>query len=162
MKKIILTISLFLFGVTAFSQAMKENGTIYINHPYIDVINNSVKYYLAKDDAANMKIYADTAKWWASNMDKPIGIKDAIKMWDTDFDYYDSVGVKVVGYPDYLHYIDHDSKIVQSWWQWYGKSKKTGAWVKVDYVQFDDFNKDGKIDWEGIYGDWSKMVKDNM
>jgi hypothetical protein len=159
MKKIYLTLSLFIVGITAFSQTVKENGTIYINHPYIDVVNNTVKAYLAKDDAANMKLYADTATWWASNMPKPVAIKEAIKMWDTDFDYYDSIKITTVGYPDYLHYIDHDSKIVQSWYQWAGKSKKTGAWVKVDYVQFDDFNKDGRIDWEGIYGDWSKMVK---
>jgi len=160
MKKITLSIiCLFFIGITAFSQAIKENGTIYINHPYIDVINNSVKYYLAKDDASNMKIYADTAKWWASGMEKSIPIKDAMKMWDTDFDYYDSIKVTVTGYPDYLHYVDMDAKVVQSWWTWAGKSKKTGAWVKVPYVQFDSFNKDGKIDFEGIYGDWSKMVK---
>jgi len=162
MKKIFLSTGLFLFGITAFSQAIKENGTIYINHPYIDVINNSVKYYLAKDDAANMKIYADTAKWWVSGMDKAIKIAEAIKMWDTDFDYFDSIKVTVDGYPDYLHYIDKDAKVVQSWWHWAGKSKKTKEWVKVDYVQFDTFNKDGKIYFEGIYGDWSKMAKEKM
>ncbi len=159
MKQIILSMSLFLFGINVFSQAMKENGTIYINHPYIDVINNSLTYYMAKDDAANLKIYADTAKWWVSGMVKPIGIKEAVKMWDTDFDYYDSIKIKPVGYPDYLHYVDQDAKVVQSWWKWSGKSKKTKEWVKVDYVQFDNFNKDGKIDFESIYGDWSKMVK---
>jgi hypothetical protein len=87
-------------------------------------------------------------------------ITDAIKMWDNDFNYYDSITMKTVGYPDYLHYIDHDSKIVQSWWKWLGKSKKTGAWVIVDFVQFDSFNKDGKIDFEGLYGDFSKVVED--
>ena len=160
MKKITLfIICLFFIGITAFSQAIKENGTIYINHPYIDAVNNTVKAYLAKDDATNMKIYADTAKWWVSGMEKSISIKDAIKMWDTDFDYYDSIKITVTGYPDYLHYVDQDAKVVQSWWTWAGKSKKTGQWVKVPYVAFDSFNKDGKIDFEGIYGDWSKMVK---
>jgi hypothetical protein len=160
MKKIILSISLFLVGAVAFSQAIKENGTIYINHPYIDIINNSVKAYLTKDDAANKKIYSDTATWWASGMPKPIKIADAIKMWDTDFDYYDSIKITPVGYPDYLHYIDQDAKVVQSWWRWSGKSKKTGEWIKVDIAQFDNFNKDGKIDFEGLYGDFSKMVKE--
>ena len=123
-------------------------------------MNNATKAYLAKDDAANRKIYADTAKFWASGMEKSMPIADAIKMWDTDFDYYDSIKVKTVGYPDYLHYIDHDSKTVQSWWQWSGKSRKTGAVVTVNFVQFDDFNKDGKIVFETSYGDFSKMVKD--
>jgi hypothetical protein len=160
MKSIILTAALFLFGIAAFSQTEEKNGTIYIKHPYIDVVNNATKAYLAKDDATNRKIYSDTAKFWASGMEKPMPIADAIKMWDTDFDYYDSIKVKTVGYPDYLHYIDKDTKTVQSWWQWSGKSKKTGAVVTIGFVQFDDFNNDGKIVYEISYGDFSKMVKD--
>ena len=62
MKKFLVTISLLLVGIVSFSQEEK-NGTIYIKHPYINVVNSAVKAYLAKDDAANAKIYADTAKW---------------------------------------------------------------------------------------------------
>ena len=160
MKPIIVTATLFLIGITCFSQGTKTNGTIYIKHPYIDAVNSATKAYLAKDDAANKKIYADTAKFWVSGMEKSIPIADAIKMWDTDFDYYDSVKIKTVGYPDYLHYDDQDAKTVQSWGQWSGKSKKTGAVVKIDFVQFDLFNKDGRIVEEGLYGDFSKMVKE--
>ena len=86
-----------------------------------------MKAYLKKDDATNMQIYSDTAKWWVSGMAKPVGITDAIKMWDTDFDYYDDIKLTPVGYPDYLHYIDKDAKIVQSWWKWSGKSKKPNS-----------------------------------
>jgi hypothetical protein len=160
MKKIILLIGTFVFVISSYSQDTKENGTIYINHPYIKVVNNAMKAYLAKDDAANLNIYADTAKYWSSGMPKAIDIKEAIKMWDSDFDYYDSVKLTTVGYPDYLHYIDGDAKIVQSWWQWSGISKKTKEKIKVDFVQFDTFNKDGRIDFESIYGDFSKVVKD--
>ncbi len=160
MKKILLTAALFLFGIAAFSQTEQKNGTIYIKHPYIDVVKNSTKAYLAKDDAANRAIYSDTAKWWISGMEKPIAISEAIKMWDTDFDYYDDIQVTQVGYPDYLHYIDKDSKYVQSWWKWSGKSKKTGMLVTTQYVQFDEFNNAGKIVSEGIFGDFSKVVKE--
>ena len=160
MKKIILSTGLFLFAIAAFSQKEEKNGTIYIKHHYIDVVNNTTKAYLAKDDAANKTYYADTAKWWASGMPKSITIAEAYKIWRSDFDYYDSIKIKTVGYPDYLHYLDEDTKTVQSWWQWSGKSKKTGAMVKIDYVQFDTFNKDGKITHEAIYGDFSKMVKE--
>jgi hypothetical protein len=159
MKKILFTVSLFLFGIAAFSQAKKENGTIFINHPSIDVVNQSVEAYLKKDIATNAKFFADTATFWASGMDKPIPIADALKMWASDFDYYDDIKITKVGYPDYLHYVDKDQKYVQSWWQWFGKSKKTGEVVKIDFVQFDKFNNDGKIESEGIYGDFSKMVK---
>ena len=160
MRKVTLILCLFLFGVGAYSQEIKKNGTIYINHPYIDIVNNSIKAYLAKDDATNMKIFADTAKFWVSGMAKPIGITDAFKMWDSDFDYYDSITLTKVGYPDYLNYVDKDQKIVQSWWLWSGKSKKTGEVVKIDMVQFDSFNNAGKIEFESIYGDFSKLVKD--
>ena len=158
MKKIFLTTSLFLMVIACFSQEEK-NGIIYIKHPYIDIVNKSNKAYLEKDAATNSKIYADTARFWVSGMTKPMPISEAIKMWTADFDYYDSVNIKTVGYPDYLAYVDHDTKVVQSWGTWYGKSKKTGDKLRIDFVQFDDFNKDGKIEFESIYGDFSRMRK---
>ena len=159
MKKIIVTLGLFFLGITAFCQ-QEENGTIYIKHPNIDAVNNSVKAYMAKDVATLKNIYSDTAKFWASGMEKFIPIADAMKMWMTDFDYYDDVAQKEFGYPDYLHYKKEDTKVVQSWWTWSGKSKKTGEVVKIPMVAFDDFNNDGKIVREYIYGDFSKMVKE--
>jgi hypothetical protein len=161
MKKILLTTSLLLFGIASFSQEIQKNGTIYIKHPYIDVVNNAMQAYLAKDDATNMQIYADTAKYWVSGMTKPIGITNAIKMWDSDFDYYDDIKLTPTSgsYPDYLNYVDKDAKVVQSWWQWSGKSKKTGEILKIDLVQFDNFNAAGKIVFESDYGDFSKMEK---
>lgn len=159
MKSIILTGALFLLGMGAFCQ-QEENGTIYIKHPYIDAVNNTTKAYLAKDEAALKTLYSDTAKWWASGMKKFIPIADAMKTWMTDFDYYTDVKQDQFGYPDYLHYKKDDSHTVQSWWTWSGKSKKTGEVLKIPMVVFDDFNKDGKIVREYIYGDFSKMVKE--
>lgn len=156
MKRIIVTLSLFLIGIAAFSQ-QEENGTIYIKHPYIDVVNNATKAYLAKDLATLKTIYSDTAKWWASGMEKFVPIADAMKMWMGDFDKYDDIKQTAVGYPDYLHYIKDNSMIVQSWWNWSVKSKKTGKVMTAPMVVFDEFNADGKIVREYIYGDFSKM-----
>ena len=158
MKSIILSLSLFLIATACFSQE-EMNGTIYIKHPYIDLVNKSVKAYLDRDVATNSKIFADTAHFWVSGLTKWVPIKDAFKMWTSDFDFYDSIQVKMVGYPDYLHYKDRDEKVVQSWWTWIGKTKKTGEKIRIDFVQFDTFNKDGRIESEGIYGDFSKMIK---
>ena len=159
MRQFILAAGLLLLAFAGYSQE-ERNGDIYIKHPYIEVVNKSVKAYLDRDIATNTKIFADTARFWVSGMTKPIPIADAFKMWSADFNYFDSIRVKVVGYPDYLAYKDHDTKVVQSWWTWYGKSKKTGETIRVDYVQFDDFNKDGKIGFESLYGDFSKMMNE--
>lgn len=158
MKKIIVALGLFMLGITAFCQ-QEENGTIYIKHPYIDVVNNATKAYLAKDEAALKTIYSDTATWWSSGMEKFIPLADAMKMWKSDFDYYDDVKQDQFGYPDYLHYKKDNGMTVQSWWTWSGKSKKTGEVLKIPMVVFDDFNKDGKIVREYIYGDFSKVDK---
>jgi hypothetical protein len=159
MKKVILTLSLFLFGINCFSQDIKENGTIYMYGPYVDTVNDAMKAYLAKDDAANMQIYSDTARYWSSGMTKTMSIADAINMWDKDIDMYDSVRLipQPQSYPDYLHYIDQDAQVVQSWWVWIGKSKKTGKTIVIPFVQFDNFNTAGKIVFESDYGDFSQM-----
>lgn len=159
MKKILFTTALFLFGIAAFSQ-IEENGTIYIKHPNIDAVNNTTKAYLAKDLEALKSLYSDTAKWWSSGMEKFIPIADAMKMWMGDFDKFDDIKQIPQGYPDYLHYKKENAMIVQSWWTWSGKSKKTGEVIKVPMVAFDEFNPDGKIVREYIYGDFSKMVSE--
>jgi hypothetical protein len=159
MRKIIFSAALSFVVLTGFCQNTAENGIIYITHPYIDVVNKSVQAYRDKDIATNTKIFADTAKFWISGMEKPVPIADALKDWSTDFDYYTDIKLTQVGYPDYLHYKDQDQKYVQSWWQWKAKSKKTGQVVTVDFVQFDRFNSAGKIDSEALYGDFSKLVK---
>ena len=159
MRKIIVCMALLLAGVVGLSQTQTENGIIYINHPYIDIVNNSMKAYLEKDIATNTKIFADTAKIWVSGMEKPMPAADVLKDWVTDFDFYKDIKLQKVGYPDFLHYKDQDQKYVQSWWQWVGTSIKTGEVVKIDFVQFDRFNSAGKIDRESLYGDFSKLVK---
>lgn len=156
MKKILLSTALFLFGITAFCQ-QEENGTIYIKHPYINVVNETSKAYEAQDWATMKNYYADTAKWWVSGMKKFIPLADAMTSWKSDFVHFDSVKQVPQGYPDYLHYKKEDAQIVQSWWTWTGKSKKTGEVYKIPMVVFDEFNRDGKIVLEYIYGDFSKV-----
>src|SRR5688500_18392894 len=150
MKKFLLLITSFFALGTAFSQG-EENGIIYIKHSNIDAVHNTVKSYLMKDMAALKSLYSDTARWWASGMTKNIPIAEAVKLWMSDFDSFDSIDQKQVGYPDYLHYKDGDFKTVQSWWTMSGKSKKTGEWIRVPIFILDDFGTDGKIVRESIY-----------
>jgi hypothetical protein len=155
MKKII-SAALFILAVSySFAQDVKKNGTIYINHPYISVVTKTVDAYLKNDVAASAAAYSDTAKFWASGLKKLLTMKEALATWPDDFKKYDSVSQKPVGYPDYLEYDKDNARVVQSWWVWSGKSKKTGEWVHIRFTQFDDFNKDGKIVMEQAYGDFT-------
>ena len=155
MKKFFVIMILSLAARTGFCQ-QEENGIIYIKHPHIDAVQKTVKAYLQKDMTGMKMLYSDTARWWASGMTKSIPIADAMKLWMSDFDMYDSIDQKQAGYPDYLHYKDEDAKTVQSWWTMSGKSKKTGEVVRVHMFMLDDFNAEGKIVRESIYGDFSK------
>ncbi len=156
MKKVLITAVLFLSAITAFCQD-EENGTIYIKHPYIEVVNNANKDYVANNFTTTQNYYADTAKWWVSGMNDFIPIADAVKMWKGDFDKFDNINETPMGYPDFLRYKKDNAMVVQSWWTWSGKSKKTGQVIKVPMVMFDEFNADGKIAREFIYGDFSKL-----
>jgi hypothetical protein len=159
MKKIIVNLCLVFTVTVCFSQKGERNGDIYIKHPYIDIVDKTNAAYLANDTSTNRTFYADTARFWVSGMTKPVSYSENLKHWAGDYAYYDSIRIVPNGYPDYLAYTKEDAKVVQSWGKWYGKSKKTGETLRVDYVQFDDFNKDGKIEFEMIFGDFSQMGK---
>lgn len=161
MKKLVIMAVLFLVGITAFAQE-ETNGTIYIKHPYIDVVNNAVKDYMAGDFMALQKNYADSAMYWQPGMEKFAPFKDAIKRWTNDQNYFTDFKLTQVGYPDFLHYKKEDVKVVQSWWNWSAKSKKTGEVIKVPMVMFDEFNDEGKIVRQYIYGDFSAAQAEEM
>jgi len=74
MKKILITAVLFLSAITAFCQE-EENGTIYIKHPYIDVVNNANKDYVANNFTTTQNYYSDTANTAAYAID-PYTIAD--------------------------------------------------------------------------------------
>ncbi len=150
-----MTAVLFLTVITAFCQ-QETNGTIYIKHPYIDVVMKANQDYVANNFTTTKNYYADSAKWWVSGMKDFIPLADAVTMWKSDFEKFDDVKQVQVGYPDFLHYKKDNNMAVQSWWTWSGKSKKSGEVVSVSMVMFDEFNTDGKIIREYIYGDFSK------
>lgn len=151
-----ITAVLFLFGIAAFAQE-ETNGTIYINHPYIEVVKNAVKDYTNKDFKNLRMLYADTAMYWQPGMEKFAPMDDAIERWTNDQNYLTDISMDMTGYPDYLHYKKDDVKVVQSWWTWSAKSKKSGEVIKVPIVMFDEFEDNGKIVRQYIYGDFSKV-----
>lgn len=161
MKKIMITVALFLFGITAFSQ-QEINGIIYIKHPYIDVVNNAVKNYATGNFTDLKKSYADSATYWQDGMEKFAPFENAIKGWNEDRNFLSDISMTPIGYPDYLQYKKENAKIVQSWWTWSAKSRKSGEVIKVLKVLYDEFNSDGKIIKQYMIGDFSKLRLDRM
>ncbi|MEI7589261.1 MAG: hypothetical protein WCJ68_07185 [Chitinophagia bacterium] len=162
MKKIFFAFTMLLISMISFSQAEKKNGTIYITHPYIDVVNKATKGYVTKDIAMWKSCYADTAKFSISGVDKSMSLKENQASLQADYKFFDNISVTTVGYPDYLHYDKDNSKVVQSWWKWSGKSKKTGKQVVTYFVEFDWFNAAGKITMEQTLGDFSKVFAEEV
>ncbi|MEN9382541.1 MAG: hypothetical protein RI940_1424 [Bacteroidota bacterium] len=162
MKKTLSTLALSLIVMISFAQTEKTNGTIYVKHPYIDVVNNTVKGYVNQDANLWNSCYADSAVFWISGMDmKKWNTKSQnLTMLNTDHKFFKDIKVKQFGYPDYLAYDQGNDKVVQSWWTWTGTSKKTGKALKITFVVFDWFNTDGKIIKEGTFGDFSKQFEE--
>lgn len=154
MKKSFVLLAMFIVTFCAFSQS-ETNGTLYIKHPYIDVVDKVQQAYLAQDLGKIKTYYADSAMFWVSGLPEFIPIADAFSMWMNDFKVFDSIKQTPQGYPDYLQYKKEDAKIVQSWWNLSAISKQTGEKITLPIVMFDEFDKDGKITREYIFGDFS-------
>lgn len=151
---------LFLFAIlsnAAFAQKMVKNGTIYKEHPYIEVIKKIAGLYEQGNADGMAKYYADTAHIFGMTrynpdtglmtkhlMPKSKALVEAKAGWQTVIDNWDHIKMAPLSAPDGLAYADSPFT-VQSWWLVTLVNKKTGKTAAVEMVLFDMFNKDGKI-----------------
>jgi hypothetical protein len=157
MKKLLIVV-FTLLACGAFAQTVQKNGTIYKEHPYITIINNSNDLFLKQDWDNLGKLYADTAKFYDPSSPKSYGLAEAKKTWLEIFSNWEQIKVTKQGYPDGLEY-DKDPFTVQSWWIVTAVNKKTKKPVKFYMVQFDEFNKAGKIGIETAYYDLTPLAE---
>lgn len=156
MKKLLI-VALILLSCGVFAQEKQKNGTIYKEHPYITAVNNSMDLFLKQDWDGMAKLYSDTVKFYDPSSPKPYGLTDAKKGWAGIYNDWEQITVSKQGYPDGLQY-DKDPFTVQSWWTVSAVNKKTKKSAKVYMVQFDEFNKDGKIARELSYYDQTPWI----
>src|ERR1700743_2985200 len=77
MRKL-LTIALLTLSVSAFSQGMVKNGTIYKQHPYITTVLRLNALFAKGDTVGVAGFYADSARFIdASNPMRPSNLKQA-------------------------------------------------------------------------------------
>jgi hypothetical protein len=157
MKKLLIAV-FTLLACSAFAQDTQKNGTLYKEHPYITVVNNSNALFLKQDWDGLAKLYADTVKFYDPSSPKATNLTDAKKGWGDIYAGWEQITVTKQGYPDGLQY-DKDPFTVQSWWTISATNKKTKKVAKVFMVQFDEFNKDGKITREFSYYDQTPFIE---
>jgi hypothetical protein len=140
MKKIAICV-LMLLPVIGFSQK-KANGTIYIEHPAINVVDAFTKAMVKGDTTAMSKMMADnfrsfnpvTASQYSKGQDKA-SFLGMVKWMQSNLDYYSIERMKG-SYPDAFEYSkdpsDDNAVTVESWDILKGVHKKTG--VKADML----------------------------
>jgi hypothetical protein len=157
MRNFLIVLFVLLAG-SSFAQAPKKNGTIYKEHPYITIVNNSTNLFIKQDWTGLAKLYADTAIFYDPTSPKKISLADQKKAWATIAKDWGQIKIVKVGYPDGLQY-DKAPFTVQSWWTVTTVNKKTKKTAKFHLVQFDEFNKAGKITVEIAYYDQTPLIE---
>jgi hypothetical protein len=152
MKKTVLIVVLMISSI-AFCQK-KTNGTIYIDHPAIKVVEDMTKAFVSGDSVKVASYLADDFKAYdgvstRSNdkgRDKTDFLRN-VKGWKNELDYY-SISRTDGGYPDALEYKDETQKDVvwvQTWEQLKGVHKKSGVKIDMPMHRLFVVNKDNKI-----------------
>ena len=134
MKYIIYIVSfLFVFSLNA---QKNKNGTLYDEHPGIDLIASFHDAYASGDIEKAEEILDDDVKWYDGNSETKNdegGTKQNVInniKWFRDYFDYVSFDDTEGAYPDMLEY-KKSGNWVQSWFRVYGVHKNTG--VELDH-----------------------------
>lgn len=139
---------------TFISFAQKKNGTVYIEHPAIDVVQEFVKAIVAGDETKmasyltdDFKGYNGTTKRMSKEgMDKETFIKNQM-IYFNQLDYF-ALETMPDTYPDAIEYKkDNKDDVVwvQTWDVLKGVQKNTGVKIDAAAHRLYKLNKDNKI-----------------
>lgn len=133
--------------------AVRENGTIFINHENINTVRKMV-YALEFNDVEGMfSHFSDKAQF--RNIHMPIGswhnMEEERKSVADFLEAFEILGIDEQGYPDYLEYGEGNAKVVQSWWKFRLKRKSDDKKIILPMMLLNDFNDEGKIIRESLY-----------
>jgi len=135
------------------SYTVRENGVIYNNHEYINIVRRLVHAFENGDDDLGYSFYDKDATF--RNINMPVGETHSIKenkANDANFkEKFEITSIDVVGYPDYLKYDLYDAHVVQSWWKVRLVRKSDQKKIVLPLMLIHNFNKDGLISKEMAY-----------
>jgi hypothetical protein len=168
MKKFLFLV--LLLSNAAFAQKMVKNGTIYKEHPYINIIKLIAGLYEKGDADGMTKYYADTVHIYGMTryspdtalmekhlLPKSKALNEAKAGWQQVMDSWENIKMTPLSPPDGLKY-DNAPFTVQSWWLLTLTNKKTHKTASTEMVLFDLFNKDNKIAVQLEYYDPTSLI----
>ena len=142
-----------VFQEISNSQKTIENGTVYINHPYIITVRKLINALCAKNMLAWSEFFDPKATFFNIMMktDKVNDFSTQKKEIETIFSNHKSITMNQQGYPDCIYYSKEDYYVVYSWWivsyETSGGKKKSNVPMMYSHT----FNKEGKITSEMCY-----------
>lgn len=154
MKKAIYVFAFAFLGTLAVFGQKKENGTIYIEHPAIKIVDEFSKAMVAGDSAKiagflteDFKAYNGTSNTYGDKgMKKMNFVKNALR-YSKELDYF-SVETLPGSYPDAVEYKKDNKEgevVVQTWDLLKGLHKVTGVKLDAAAHRLFTLTKDNKI-----------------
>ena len=140
------------FVETKNSQTTKENGTVYINHPYINSVRKLLNEYIAMDIDAWAEYFAPNAKFYFTSL-KPgeyMSLEERKESLTELFSDRKEIKFTQVGYPDCIYYLKDDQYTVKSLWKVTDISENGEIYEFSLYLNH-VFNKEGKVVMEFAY-----------
>lgn len=148
MKKTLLPVLLLVFAVSMAQK--KKNGTIFVEHPTIEIANDMLAAFVAGDKEKVASFLADDFKSYngtTTNKDPQGRTKEqflgGVDWWKENFSYL-SASPSPGSFPDALEYKE-GGIWVQSWNQYKGVHNETGVKIDMAFHQMMEFNDDNKI-----------------
>jgi hypothetical protein len=166
MKKLILIF--VICSSTALAQKVTKNGTVYKDHPYIEIVKQLAVFYENGDASAMAKAYADNSKLYGmtrytpnkqkqSAVETGKSLSEAKAGWQEVINNWDHIKMTPIYAPEGLQYENGVFK-VQSYWTLSAVNKKTKKTATIQLVLLDWFNKDGKIATQNEYYDPTPLI----
>lgn len=125
----------------------RTNGTLYMHHENINKVRRMVRAFEHSDLDTAYSYFDEKATFRSVHM--PPGESQNMEENKTGYDQlselYDIESIDMVGYPDYLHYEESDSRVVQSWWNYRIVRKSDKKKIKLPVFFIHRFNEDGNI-----------------
>ena len=141
-----------VFEEISASTSTKQNGKVYINHPYIVTVRKAMNAFVAKDMDTWTGFYSPKASFSNLSMkvDESMSLEEYKAVMSNMFFGEDlKFMVEQVGYPDCIYYEKNDMYVVYSWWKMI--YKKDGQVNEYPFMLNHIFNDDGLIVSETIY-----------